>query len=577
MSQHASFPYGFEPFIIVFALIICNLTGLAKHKSFDKQLYVAINSNDYDKTTRLLEWFFINQDLSISESLQWNRASPFSLYNYYNNNSKYPAIYVSTYPTKYQLSEYWTTWSKHLTQSKWDPNTFFKNKKDAQSMAQYNVLMLLSHELGHHLAHRQSLKVEPLNCHEYLADMASMSLIASFSKNSQMAKLQKRYLQLLESINGSIPESDRFEPIASDIHVNCDCIPVVYPVDSSEMAQYASAYFVRRSMLNSNPRYKSSQDITDSIFKKYQINWEKKYPRLPVTTIGLEYTEDRTKIGRKGGDVYDIYTIQSWGKERIHRVNTVGYSDSGELYSIQINWPEKMLKGGLQNVKILDREGNHYFDWHYYPDTTHVVSYLTFMGFVCSDMRKDFAFLTFEEDSKGDGRYCLYTQKKGYNLKKEELNITEFLHCDGDCQLISVTNELITIYGNGNHQFTMTKYNRVDSNYSINKLFDLGLTYNKEDIFEDNLITSTYEGNIVFYSDNYVLMWNGKTIRTIAGSGIKGHNIIDGSRGMNEFENVQALYFNRNTLKVYDELFGTKNERNPVWIWQFKVEASSAN
>lgn len=440
------------------------------------------------------------------------------------------------------------------------------------AMAQYNVLMLLSHELGHHLAHRQNIKMEPLNCHEYIADMASMSVVASFPEKSKMATLQNRYLELMASINNAIPASDRFETQGLDIHNHCDCIPVKYPKDSSQMSQYASAYFVRRAMLANNPRYKTSTEISDSIFRKYQVFWEKKYPRIPTQIIGLEVTEDRTRMSDEGSSVYDIYTIEMWSADRIHRVNSVGYSDSGRLFTVRMNWPERVTTEGLLNVTIFDADGNHYFDWHYYPDTTSVVSQLRFMGFVGADIRKDFSFLTYEEDHVGNGSYCLYTKKRGYTLQREKLEISEMLHKYGDCQLISVDDVFIKIYGNGNHHFTETIYNRKLKTYQTKVLFDLGLTYDVADVFEDRLISSTSDGNIVFYSDHYIMFWDGSSIKTIAGSGVQGGNIIDGNRGINEFENVQALYFSKGILTVYDEEFFTSNERNPVNIWKYEVD-----
>lgn len=564
---------------LLICLFLCStcFKSSAKNKSFDKLLYEAIRSNDYNRTTELLEWHFRSNGLSISERLYWNQASPFALYNYYNNNAKRPVISVSRYPTKYQLSTYWKTWSKHLTQSNWDPDSFFKNQKDAMTMAQYNILMLLSHELGHHLAHRHNIKMEPLNCHEYLADMASMSVVASFPEKSKMATLQNRYLELMASINNAIPASDRFDVQELDIHANCECVPVEYPRDSSQMSQYASAYFVRRLMLANNPRFKTSEAICDSIFKKFQLGWENKYPRLSAQIIGYEVAEDRTRMGDAGSSIYDIYAIQMWGAERIHRVNSSGYTDSGELYTVQLNWPEKMVKDGLQNVRILNQNGSHYFDWHYYPDTTEVVEYLTFMGFVGTDVRKDFSFLTYEEDVSGNGHYCLYSQSRGYLLKKEILHIEEVLHKDGDCQLFSVDKGSIVIYANGNHAFTKTSYNRDLRIYNTETLFQLGLTYDKEDIFEDRLITSTKDGNIFFYSDNYVMLWDGKSISTVVGSGVKGVNFVDQLNGINEFENIQAIHFDKGVLTVYDEEFFTNADWNPIHIWKFKIDLPIAN
>ncbi len=560
-------------FSVVFFCCI-SFDTYAKEKSFEKRLYSAIKSSDFEGTTVILESYFLSQDLSVSPDLYWYKDSPFALYNYYNNVYHRPIITVSAFPADSQTKQYWNTWSKHLTQSKWKPDDFFSNEKEAKALAQYNVLMLMSHELGHHLAQRHSVKYENLNCNEYIADMASMCLIASFSPKSKLARLQNRYLALLKSINNAVEDSEQFTIVNRDIHQNCDCISVQYPKDSSQMAQYASAYFVRRAMLGANTNFQSVSAIRDSIFKINQHHWEQKYPRMLSTLTAVKETKNPVRMGELGKTEYLLNAMDRWHDDvdNVHNIGKVGFSDSGDIYYVRFDWPERMIKGGLQNVHLFDENGNYYFTWHYYPESTEIIPRLKFMGFVGSDLRKDFAFLTFEEDTSDVGRYCLYTQHDGFFLQKQILGIKENLHGTGDCRLTTSSNG-VTINSNGYNQFTQTVYSVETGLYNIDTLFQLGLTYSGTSKYEDRLCASSSGDYTAFYSDNYIMIWDGKKLQTLAGTGVEGTNVF--GEANNELQQVQAIDLRNGQLTVYDENFSSKFERNPVRVLKYKVELST--
>ncbi len=546
----------------------------AKEKPLDKRLYSAIKTNDFEATTSILEAYFRGQDLSISPDLYWHKTSPFALYNYYSELYYTPTITVSGFPEDNEVKEYWNTWSKHLTQSKWKQDDFFSNEKEAKALAQYNVLMLMSHELGHHLAQRHKVKKNNLNCNEYMADMASMSLITQFPEKSKLGRLQSRYVELLASINIAVNASERFSMVNSDIHQDCDCIDVKYPKDSSQMAQYASAYFVRRAMLAKNPKHKSATTIRDSIFKINQLRWDQKYPKMPSSLTTIHETNDPMRMGETGSNTYNINAMDRWHADvdNVHNIGDVGFSDTGELYYVRMDWPERMFKGGLQNVHILDKNGDYYYSWHYYPESDENISRLTFMGFVGTDLRKDFAYLTYEEDSSNTGRYFLYAQREGFFLDKKVLDIKGDLHGTGECKLVSSGSQII-FYSNGYNQFTKTTYSLETGLYTTDTLFQLGLAFSGKSLFEDKLCASSSGKYIAFYSDNYIMVWDGNMLRTLAGTGVEGTNVSDPRS--NELQQVQAVNLMNDQLTVYDEEFSSHQERNLVRILKYKIDLPS--
>ncbi|MFT5512278.1 MAG: hypothetical protein ACI8SE_000676 [Bacteroidia bacterium] len=397
-TQSATMAQSYCRFYITY---INELHSFRKEKPFEKALHIAIKSNNFEETTELLERFYTSYDLSISHKLRWHKDSPFALYNYYNERYHVPGIAGSDFPTQSETWAYWENWSKHLIDSKWNARTFLKNEKQALEMAQYNVMMLMSHELGHHIEHRHGVCSKNLNCHEYTADMVSMALIASFPEKSKLAKYQDRYLSLIRDINNSVADSSRFDALDLDIHAQCDCIDVVFPKDSSLMAQYASAYFARRLMLDSNNRLKTSEEIVDSIFRTSQNLWDKWYPRLQAKSNIVLETQNHSKMSEEDNDIYAYNKILSWGNDWIYNINTVGYDDSGAVFTMHFEWPEKQIKRALISFPIIDKNENKYFNWYYYPDSTTAVTDFKFLGFAATDVRKDFAFLTYEEDAAG--------------------------------------------------------------------------------------------------------------------------------------------------------------------------------
>jgi len=99
-----------------------------------------------------------------------------SIYNYYDNLE----IVVSQFPAKNRVWDYWQNWSDGLTNGAWSPRKHFKSKRRALEMANFHTLMMLCHELGHHLAQRYDVERAELNCKEYQADLACVSLGCRF-------------------------------------------------------------------------------------------------------------------------------------------------------------------------------------------------------------------------------------------------------------------------------------------------------------------------------------------------------------------------------------------------------------
>ena len=104
---------------------------------------------------------------------------------------------------------------------------------------------------------------------------------------------------------------------------------------------------------------------------------------MPSSLTTIHETNDPMRMGETGSNTYNINAMDRWHADvdNVHNIGDVGFSDTGELYYVRMDWPERMFKGGLQNVHILDKNGDYYYSWHYYPESDENISRLTFMGF----------------------------------------------------------------------------------------------------------------------------------------------------------------------------------------------------
>ena len=166
----------------------------------------------------------------------------------------------------------------------------------------------------------------------------------------------------------------------------------------------------------------------------------------------------------------------------------------------------------------------------------------------------------------------MYAQREGFFLDKKVLDIKGDLHGTGECKLVSSGSQII-FYSNGYNQFTKTTYSLETGLYTTDTLFQLGLAFSGKSLFEDKLCASSSGKYIAFYSDNYIMVWDGNMLRTLAGTGVEGTNVSDPRS--NELQQVQAVNLMNDQLTVYDEEFSSHQERNLVRILKYKIDLPS--
>lgn len=479
----------------------------------------SFEKGDWTATVKFLENFYVYRGVSVSQNMEWHPVSTLNLYNFYNESSLNPAIVVSDYPTKDSIWLYWENWSEKLTHGKWKPKAFFKNKKDAKLMAHYNVLMLLSHELGHHIAHRYSIRNRQLNCFENLADLASMALVKDLEKIPYFNDLQKRYIQLTEDINQAIPAEHQFTKAANYSTGLCEEMDVKYPSDTIQMLQYASAYFVRRQHLHESLKQKDSKEILETVFLKEHLSWLDKQPQLRADMYLIKEQPNLFE--------YPASISRDLALNR-YRFQPNFDARSGFMISTQQNafhWKAVIPRDQSENTIITFdatmANGHLYNQWYYKCPENQQVEKTNVLSFYLNEIGAKPVILLEEEDSLSKKHLYLLSSDTGFYLKKTKLNLR--------------TSKTVKIVGvEGNVVKLLQQFEQSDS---TSKLSEVKFSLETQRGIMDRVVAIvpfSANKNLIQYatsSDNcyyfitgfYVVQLKDGIVSTVAGSGLFGN------------------------------------------------------
>lgn len=540
--------------LIFISLILFGFSSVANSYS-EKALEKAIKDGDWQNTTALLHQFFNERGIAASDSLMWYPQPATTLINFYNNSRHTPGIVVSKFPVKDSIWEYWQNWSTLLTNGNWDYKKSFKNKKQAFMQAKYNVLMLLSHEFGHHLAHRHRVYKETLSCNEYLADLVSIALIESFSDKSCLSKLQEQYVVLCEQINKAVAEKDRFSVLVESNYQNCSLMDVQYSSDTVQMAQYASAYFARRIAFHNFNTLSTSQ-IIDSFYRLKQLNWYKMHPKaksaLKVQDLGVSNFEYDYKTELKRSMI-------KWRRGRNVYNETGGYAfdSSGRLLHWSGLWPSTAEGNAVIELQYV--QGNPAYRW--YTESKQLIS---------SDVdRRSLVVKQADENigllvaTKNKDSYCFgfYRSIGATMLKKVNTDINlgsgnfQMLDYNDSTLTMIYSKRRISLYTDAMFKFYKLNYNYITKAIEETHLADLS---SAEMLSTHWFAALSKKQELDININRYILSYRDGKWTTIVGNGVYGSNI-----DYKEFHPIRAMQHINGNLVLLEEFKGLSSYHKP--------------
>ena len=213
----------------------------------------ALATSDTGAVTGFVEAYYRAAGISVHEGLTWQSQAFDEIVNWYNQYTE--TIMLSELPRPAEVERYWRNWSTVLTEGRWDPDDFFADPDEARLLANFNQFLLAAHEYGHALTYRYdpehvSRHGSAINCREYPADRLAAALLEEVAEqDAAIAGLKVRYGQLMTAINAAIAPEHRYEtPGFAALDADCTLLDVAQP-DETSMTPYASAFFVRQSLL----------------------------------------------------------------------------------------------------------------------------------------------------------------------------------------------------------------------------------------------------------------------------------------------------------------------------------------
>lgn len=307
-------------FILIF---IFSFSVFSQTKPLDKKvtdnIYKSLEKSDTQLALDSVLQTFYAFDVRWHPKLTWVWNPYNDKINQYKNHDK--QIKFSQLPKKSQAADYWANWSKLLTDGKFNYKKFFKNEREMLLMANYNQLILATHEFGHHLDYLYNISTyggegfaavtthSPLNCTEGFADQIAFVFVSHLAQDARFAELRQRYLELINEIDQLIPEKNRasFTGISSVLE---GCGKVEYAEDmmkfnaienNEDFRRYVSVYFNRWRIMLTQKDFPPMNDFLETrifqpFYKRLKLN-DTPVSVKTISEIDLPKFEEKSKDG----------------------------------------------------------------------------------------------------------------------------------------------------------------------------------------------------------------------------------------------------------------------------------------
>lgn len=305
--------------------------------------------------------------------------------NRYSNGSV--RIEVSRMVTLREARDYWDNWSKVLAAGNFDQDKFFRDDSERHVLANYNVLILSAHEIGHYVDFLYKMSDrdygggflkdnDPMNCSEGYADRIAIATINELSSDKGFAELRSRYIELIRAFNAAIPAANRYSFDSIDYAgKRCGEIDLMKngvnedgrTVNENFFRQYASAYFNRHMMLLSDTGFGGLDAMLErDLFAPFFMRLDPVPRRFKLATL-KEIEPIRYKEIFLGGDGLreEIYFQRSlsedFGLDEKHspkqKVRKHSFVDSSaDVGHLQIEWAYDRPTVELEDLIFRERK-----------------------------------------------------------------------------------------------------------------------------------------------------------------------------------------------------------------------------
>ncbi len=354
-------------FIFIFLLSVTTFSQTSLNQKVIDNAYKSLEKSDTQLALDSVLQTFADFKVSPYAGLTWTPQPYTEKINVYRHPKL--DILLSEFPKKSQAANYWTNWSKILTDGKFDQRKFFKNDRERLLLANFNQLILSAHEFGHHLDYfyninsygnaggLSNVSETPLNCTESFADQIAFVFVTHLAQDRRFAELRQRYLELISEINRLIPDKNRvsFDGISNILE---DCPKINYaegltnfnPVKNNEdFRRYVSIYFNRWQIMLTAKEFPSMENFIETrIFQPFYRNLKLNDAPVSVKTIREISIPAASYQGKDGAYAALQPLLNKNGELRNIVLNFKTFIKNGDRFEFE-NWQSGDIQ--MQNEK----------------------------------------------------------------------------------------------------------------------------------------------------------------------------------------------------------------------------------
>lgn len=297
-----------------------------------KRIYKLLSKSDGDKVfTELVELYrATGYDVYFGLQYKVHRFDePLSRYLANEELITFPA------PVKRaQADSLWQFWSKEFTASIWQPSLSFPSEKQRKMLGNFMSLLIVAHEMGHHIEKRYNVEMRADACFELTPNYFAIATINYLSAYPPMAKLREEFLQLCNEFYGSLVK-DRLEiPAGANLLTWCEtAVFKKYNYLYIDVPFYISAVVAQWIELMGRKQLPSLDEWHDQFHLSRQQVYFDKYVQAGITG---EVTTVRQSGGFYGNILPGRVTFDlNYEDERVNCFS--GITPSGKLRRLEIS------------------------------------------------------------------------------------------------------------------------------------------------------------------------------------------------------------------------------------------------
>lgn len=186
----------------IIAFILIHLPGISQNStSFEKAIREGNSEKGFEFVRTAFDLPAIKDPFLHFEEEGISRLSSFCSYR----DRKVVATSLIRYN---QVKEFWGNYSKEFTGGKWDYHTLYASDSVAWFAANYSIMLIYAHEMGHYMSYR--FRAEPntiYTCEEVLANECLAAFANAFSNNKTLNQHKQLFIRLARQTASLVPDS----------------------------------------------------------------------------------------------------------------------------------------------------------------------------------------------------------------------------------------------------------------------------------------------------------------------------------------------------------------------------------